>query len=575
MGTRRCSCHMETGSRRAGPAEIGGRKTGKMHMTGHRGIIRNMAVGMVLAAACGPGSEAADSAVDDSAVVAFIDAQIEQAWRDNEVRPSEQAPQAEWVRRVYLDLAGRIPRVAEIQEAFEDDEPRLRTALVNRLLESSDFVRHFTTIWTNECIGRATPRRVSRRGMEKFFREAFARNRPWNDVVYDLITAEGHFEENGAVNYILAQTQMRDDGVQLTAKTARLFLGVQIQCTQCHNHPFNDWQQKQFWELNSFFRQVRRIDHRRVDPDTGRMVDDYSEVVRRDFTGPVFFEKRSGLMQVAFPILGDERIDPDSEDRRGELGRLLTRSQGDAPPLIATALVNRMWAHFFGYGFTRPVDDMGPHNAPSHPDVLDRLAREFVASGYDVRRLIRWICSTRAYSLTSRFGRHNAADDPASGEMPLFSHMYVRAMTAEQLYDSLITATGAHQSVRGGRDAQRRQRRRWMQQFVRTFDNDENAETTTFNGTIPQALMLMNSELTARAVSAEPGSFLYDVLSRPGSDTERVQQLYLAALSRKATRAELSRMRKILRSSGPDGRVAAFQDLFWALLNSNEFILIH
>jgi len=513
-------------------------------------------------------------AADDS-IVEFIDEQLAQSWTDNEVEPSEEASEEEWLRRVYLDIVGRIPSVTEATEWRTGDGPRRKTAIVEQLLDSPDFVRHFTTIWTNECIGRGTPRRVSRKGMEQFFREAFAKNRPWNEIVQDLITAEGHFEENGAVNYILAQTQMRDEAVQLTAKTTRLFLGIQVQCTQCHNHPFNDWQQNQFWEFNSFFRQVRRIDRRRQDPTSGRLVDDYSEVVRQDFTGPVYFEKRSGLMQVAFPKVDGQEVDPNSADRRGELGRLLNQSTDGTTPLIALAFVNRMWAHFFGYGFNRPVDDMGPHNPSSHPELIERIAAEFVKEEYDVRKLIRWIANTRAYSLSSQFDSQNSIDDPAGGEMPLFSHAYLKSMEAEQLYDSLIVATNAHQSGRAGWDDQEAQRRRWMQQFVVAFDNDENAEATTFNGTIPQALMLMNSELTESAVSAQPGSFLHEVLSSKDNDARKVQTLYIAALSRMPTRSEQAKAKKFFRSYGSNGRVAAFQDLFWALLNSNEFILIH
>jgi len=520
-------------------------------------------------------AEDIDSATSPASTVEFVDQQIRQAWSDNEVKPSAVASDEEWVRRVYLDLIGRIPSVDETTTWLKDDSPRRRVALVDSLLEHPDYVRNFTAIWTNHCIGRGTPRRVNRPAMEKFFRETFAKNRPWDEVVQDLVTAEGHFEENGAVNYILAQTQMRDEAVQLTAKTTRLFLGIQVQCTQCHNHPFNDWQQSQFWQFNSFFRQVRRIDRRKQDPNTGRLVDDYSEVVRRDFSGPVYFEKRNGLMQVAFPEVDGRKVDPDNEDRRAELSRLLVEPVSGEAPLIAKAFVNRMWAHLMGFGFTRPVDDMGPHNPASHPEILDRLAADFVTANYDVKQLIGWIANCEAYSLSSKTDAKNEIDNPAAGEMPLFSHAYLKSMEAEQLYDSLIVATNAHQSGNADWDTQEQQRRRWMQQFIVAFDNDENDESTTFNGTIPQALMLMNSELTDKAVSAEPGSFLHQVLSSPGSNAKKFQQLYLAALSRHPTRGEVSKAKKLFRAYGPDGRVAAFQDLFWALLNSNEFIFIH
>ena len=505
----------------------------------------------------------------------FIDQQIRQGWQDNEIEASAAASDEEWVRRIYLGLLGRIPTMEEARKFLADESPRKRSVLTEELLEHEDYVRNFTTVWSNNCIGRGAPQRVSRTGMEKFFREAFAKNRPWNEIVVDIVTASGHYEENGAVNYTLAQMQNADEGVQLTAMTARLFLGLQVQCTQCHNHPFNKWQQDQFWEYNSFFRQVGKIDHRKLDPNTGRMVDDYSEVVWQEFSGPVYYEKRSGVMQVAYPRFQGLEVDPGvGVDRRVEFGKLITQPVDGAPPQIAQAMVNRTWSHFFGYGFTRPVDDMGPHNPASHPDLLERLSREFVTANYDVKELIRWIVSSEAYGLTSQYNDKNKIDDPGAGEVPLFSHMYLKSMQAEQMYDSLIVASNAHKSGRGGWGAQEEQRRIWMQQFVVAFENDENDESTTFNGTIPQALMMMNSELMDKACSVERGSFLFESMSSPGNEAQKIQELYLAALSRNPTKTEIGKVQKMLKSYG-NQKLMGYQDLFWALLNSNEFVFIH
>ena len=519
----------------------------------------------------------AEKPATEGSIVEFIDQQLRQGWVDNEIQPSEAATDEEWIRRIYLDLCGRIPTLEEANGFLKDESPRKRFVLIETLLAHEDYVRNFTTIWTNNSIGRGAPRRVSRTGMEKFYREALEKERPWNEIVVDIVTASGHYEENGAVNYTLAQMQMPDDGVQLTAMTTRLFLGLQVQCTQCHNHPFNKWQQDQFWEYNSFFRQVRKEDHRKLDPNTGRMVDDYSEVTWQDFSGPVYYEKRSGVMQVAFPRFEGHEVDPGADtDRRIEFGKLLTESIDGQPPHIAQAMVNRMWSHFFGYGFTRPVDDMGPHNPASHPELLLRLSQEFVASGYNIKQLIRTICATEAYGLGSQFNDKNKTDDPAAGEMPLFSHLYLQSMQAEQMYDSLIVASNAHQSGRGGWSAQEEQRQKWMQQFVVAFENDENDESTTFNGTIPQALMMMNSELIDKACSIERGSFLFETMSKPGSEPQKIQDLYLAALSRHPTRSEISKVQKMLNANSyRTNKLNGYQDLFWALLNSNEFVLIH
>jgi hypothetical protein len=276
-------------------------------------------------------------------------------------------------------------------------------------------------------------------------------------------------------------------------------------------------------------------------------------------------------VKVAYPKYFDQQIDPGPQvNRRAEFARLVT----DGEDLqLAKAMVNRTWGHFFGYGFTKPVDDMGPHNPPSHPELLDRLAEEFAKSGYDMKQLIRWITHCEAYQLTSRFSGSNEIDNPAAGETPLFSHVYVKMMTAEQLYDSLIIATEAHKSGRSSWAEAEQQRQEWLQQFVSTFGTDENDEATTFNGSIPQALMMMNGPLIENATSINQGSFLHTVLADNSSPAQKAQRLYLAVLSRRPTRNELNAASQLI-GQYPNP-LNGYQDLFWALLNSNEFILVH
>ena len=214
------------------------------------------------------GKDAARPRTNDP-IVTFIDQQIRQGWTDNAVSPSATADDEEWFRRVHLDLVGHIPAWNEIAKFHRDKNPAKRAALVDKLLDSPGYVRNWTTLWTNLTIGRKQVRWVSRTGMERFFREAFAQNRPWNEMVRELVGAEGRSDENGAVNYLLAQMVINDEAVQATAKTTRLFMGIQVQCTQCHNHPFNEWKQDQFWQINSFLRQTRRLEHRKFDSASG------------------------------------------------------------------------------------------------------------------------------------------------------------------------------------------------------------------------------------------------------------------------------------------------------------------
>jgi len=502
-------------------------------------------------------------------LIRFINEQIRQGWAENEVSPSPPADDAEWLRRVHLDLVGHVPDLETVKAFLADKSVSKRSRMIETLLEDPGYVRHFTTIWTNNLIGRATPQNISRPALQKFLRESFGRNRGWNEIVFDLLSAEGHFERNGATNFLLSH--LNDGAVPATAISARLFLGMQVQCTQCHDHPFNEWKQNAFWEFNSFFKQARAVQHRKYNEKTGRMDFDYFELVREDFDGPVFYERRDGVMKVAYPkFVGVEIPSEGNTNRRLELARLVAR--GDQP-LLAQAMVNRMWGHFLGYGFTRPVDDMGPHNLPSHPVLLERLAQEFKKANYDLKQLIRWICNSEAYNLTSRMVAGNAKDNPAAGEMPMFSHVYLKSMSVEQLYDSLLVATNAHRSGSGGWENAESRRQEWLQQFVQTFGTDENDESTTFDGTIPQALMMMNGELVQNALNPAKGSTLHDILNSKANPAEKVKLLYLATLSRPPSSAEMRAANRIMKDAASP--LEAFQDLYWALLNSNEFILVH
>ena len=255
-------------------------------------------------------------------------------------------------------------------------------------------------------------------------------------------------------------------------------------------------------------------------------------------------------------------------NRREELAKLVLESRE-----FDRAMVNRMWAHFLGYGFTKPIDDIGPHNPPSNPELLDQLGKSFRDSGFDLKKLMRWIVLSDPYSLSSQMTGRNQDDDPSLGAKPMFSRFYLRQMEAEQLYESLITATRADNTVTKERGDEMRER--WTKQFSQAFGTDENDESTTFNGSIPQALTLMNGELIRRATGNQPGSMLAKVAGDKKMDNaQKIRHLYLAGLSRVPTKKELAISNELLMAH--QGKVAlALQDIWWAVLNTNEFILIH
>lgn len=520
--------------------------------------------------------------------VAEINTAIEQQWRDYEIKPAPEAPDAIWCRRVYLDVIGRIPTLQELNEFLQDRSPGNRQRLVEKLLEddryAEEYAGHWATVWSNILIGRSGGQDnnslTNRDGLMKYLRDSFASNKTYDRMVHELVTAEGATKPgvagfNGATNFLV--DKVNDEGAVLaTSSTSKIFLGLQVQCTQCHNHPFNQWKQQRFWDFNAFFRQTRAL--RRFVPGTNDI--DHAELVNEDFAGQandasdalIFYELRNGLVKAAYPVFIDDTAIGVSGyvsevNRRQELGRLIVNS-----PYMDKMMVNRMWAHFLGYGFTRPIDDLGPHNAASHPDLLEYLAGEVRNNSHDIKDLIRWITLSKPYQLSARHTGNNEVDDPAIGEPPKFSHFYLRQMTAEQLYQSLVTASGA--TAAGSYERQEQQRRQWLQQFVVAFGTDEGDEATTFNGSIPQALMLFNGELTAQAISDRDGGFLKRVVEDHKNPRDRVTHLFLTGLARRPSRDELTIASKLLAARGGD-EVAMLQDLWWAIINSNEFIMQH
>ncbi|MDA1014529.1 MAG: DUF1549 domain-containing protein [Planctomycetota bacterium] len=506
-----------------------------------------------------------DSPIDENLpIVEYINAHIRAGWTSAEVSPSTTATDAEWLRRIHLQLVGRIPAIDVVERFLVDTSEGKRRLIVDQLLDDNDYISHSSTVWTNLLVGRSTEtvRTYDRPALKKFLREAFAYNRPWKDVVYDLVAAEGETREDGATNFLVAH--VNNQAVPATAIVSRVFLGTQIHCTQCHDHPFNDWKQSSFWELNSCFQQTEVVRSRTAQT---------AEIVKRNVGGPVFFENRQGVLRAAYPTFAGQRIDPSPQaHRRKRLAELMTQGKDMQ---VALATVNRFWAHFMGCGFTNPVDDMGPHNPPSHPQVLERLAGEFVKHNYDVKQLIRWITQTECYQLTSRFGDNNGSDNPEAGYIPAFSRVYVRPLSPEQVYNSLLVATGVDRQLW---DQLAASRENWLQQFVTAHETDENDESTAFEGTITQALLLMNGDLTNRALAGNAGSLLDAVGGTRAKDSRKLELLCLAALSRKPTPQEeavFGRFLRTPRARNQEEQIERLRDVFWVYLNSSEFVSVH
>jgi hypothetical protein len=418
----------------------------------------------------------------------------------------------------------------------------------------------------------------------------------WSKIVMELLTASGRSNENGAVNYILHHLgenvppaergeKGQYDFIPVTSRTTRLFLGLRTQCVQCHDHPFNgEWGQHHFWGINAFFRQVEapsRPIMMTKKKQKGATAAQFTLLDNTSFNPKaVSYERRSGLLlYTGAAFLDGKKMPSKASNRREELAKFITKS-----PYFSKSYVNRMWGHFFGKSFTRDaVDDFGEHNPPSNPELLDRLADDWANKyQHNPKDLIRWICNSRAYGLSSVA---NETNDKPEDEVH-FARMLLKAMSPEQLFESLMVATMA----KVGQSKQSRQelREEWLNKLIVNFGDDEGNETS-FNGTVVQALMLMNGQDINQAIMDKDNGTVAAVLKKRAFSAtaarDAMKDLYLAALNRPPTPAEYTRILTPkmynFRPGTPAPKDAQafwtgfYQDLFWAVLNSNEFILNH
>jgi Protein of unknown function (DUF1549)/Protein of unknown function (DUF1553) len=511
----------------------------------------------------------------DAAIVARIDELLLRSWEENEVMPASYSSDEEWVRRATLTFTGRIPTLHTVTGFVDSKSPRKRSQLLDDLLDDDRLSESMAVIWTNLLIGRSPRGDINAGALFTFLEQQFEENQPWIDTVGRLLAAEGRNDEVGETNFLLAH--LNSQATPATAVVSRLFLCEQVHCMQCHDHPTSkSREQEEFWALNAFFKQARR-DPIMVSLPNGKekRVWDLEDAERGGMT---FFENRRGQQMAVLPEFDGRRLTADpTESRRQSLAEFLEK---DSRHRVARAMVNRMWAHFFGAGFTNPVDDMGPHNPPSHPELLDELTDVFVASDYDLRRLMRWIAMTDAWQRTAWPPEENVDLDPLKGGTPVFAQVYPRHMTPEEVYESIRVAIRSigRQPLKSSVGSQHR--REWVGQFVQLLENDENEETLTFDGDVSQALLMMNGPETERALPLTIASMLAAADGSGLSATEALAQVSLATIARDPTdnedRAFRSRHRSLSRSLPPQESLAvALEDMLWAYLNSSEFVTVH
>lgn len=516
--------------------------------------------------------------LSDEMIIAKIDQHLQTAWDDHGVQSSPVASDSEWVRRAYLTFAGRVPSLDETESFLTDRSSARRLGLVREVSAGTEQASHLAMVWTNLLVGRTARPGVNREKLFDFLYDQFDQNQPWIDTVNELITASGRNDENGATNFLLAH--LNNEATPATAVTARLFLGEQISCVQCHDHPFSGQSKQQdYWALNAFFKDTNRVSAAVAATDSQQRMSDmpWKLVDRPQPDRMTYYETRAGLKKAVLPAYDGKTLAPDSqENRRQQLAKLLA---SDSRSRVARSMVNRMWNHFFGFGFTNPVDDMGPHATVSHPELLDFLTDAFVESNYDVRRLMTWIASSKAWQLSSDPNSSNALDAPATGELPLFSRIYVRRMTPEQVYESIrVAIRSAAGKPIDSPEMHSQHRREWVRQFAQAYDTDENDEALDFEGTISQALVMMNGDEVDIAIHQATEAILNRSGRQAASSVDSLRLVALAMVHREPTSQEEAAFRRHLKRLSvqqPATAVStAVEDMMWAYLNSSEFVLV-
>ena len=484
-----------------------------------------------------------------------IDRHFEQAWRDARLTPSRDCTDAEYLRRVSLDIIGTIPTEGQVRAYLDERSGTKRERLVERLLGSESFPRYTAVVWGNTLVGRGTGlEALAQLSFRNWLEEQFSGDVKFDALVRALITAKGSPRENPEVGWLVHHDANPEN---LTAAAARIFLGTQIQCAQCHDHPFDKWKQTDFYGMTAFF---GRVELRRFL---------LSRTIQEKTTGEVRLGGADDGAIVPPRFLDGDRPGSRGDSRRDQLAEWITSPK---QPQFAKATSNRVWAQFFGRGLVHPMDDLAEHNPASVPAVLDDLAEGFIDSGYDLKFLIRTITRTRVYRLSSLPSRNNAEDES------LFSKSYLRRLSAEQLLASAVNSTGITENESITDNALFKLLiAAVQQQFIFVFANmDETTEVNEVQGTISQALMMMNSGPVAGATEFGLFDPLRAKLGKCPDVAAKIDLLFRSTLSRPANSKEQREYSAYFRGATRFGdQLEICEDLYWALLNSAEFTFNH
>lgn len=524
----------------------------------------------------------------------LIDRRIDARLETLNIHSGPLCDDSEFLRRIYLDLTGRIPSAAQARGFLEDTNPLKRRLLIDQLLASPEYGDHFGRVWRDwvapaelpsEGNGGNQPIKATQ-DLGHWFAAQFNAGRGWNQIVTDLLTVRGSLKEQPQAIYfsLVGNDRGEPEPAGIARNIGSLFLGVQLQCAECHDDPFKEWKQTDFWGMAANFRHLGwKFNGRYFDSldelPTDAVNDDKSKANNKgklsfirdkaplgNITIPMGALKNGGTLVPAKFLLAEAS---DSADQtpplRPRFAEWLTSPDN---PYFARAAVNRMWSYFFARGILHPVDDFCASNDPTHPELLGELTDEFKKHDYDLRHLIRCVANSQAYQRTSRAAEQKPAEATAT-----FARMPVRVMSADQLYESLRLALAdpkldlrSYDERRANSFGESSPVADPYTEFTRLFTTNEEDSTDLTHG-IPQYLALLNHPRLRSG-----GNMISQLQKRNLEPPAIIEELYLATLSRKPTAPEARETLSLVTAAKDPSRALA--GVLWMLLNRSEFLLI-
>ena len=493
----------------------------------------------------------------DVAANNYIDELVHAKLKKLRITPSAVCDDATFVRRAYLDLTGTLPTPDEVKKFVDDPSTPKRTHLIENLLQRKEFTDLWVMKWAELLQIRSRNDEFSYKAALQYYnwlQDKLGSNVPISTIVQELVTATGSTLKNPAASYY----QIQRDTLKTAENTAQVFMGMRIQCAQCHNHPFDRWTMNDYYSFAAFFPQIGR--KQGEDPRESIIFDRSDGEVKHLVTGKTMKPKFLG---------GDEPEIKNGESRRAVLAKWLASPEN---PYFARNVANIIWAHFMGKGIIDPVDDVRVSNPPSNPELIEKLAAKFTEYGYDFRKLVRDICASRTYQLSTRPNDTNAQDDRN------FAKAAIRRVRAEVLLDCISEVTETKDKFQGlprGARAVQIADGNTSSYFLTTFGRATretvcSCEVKT-EPNLSQALHLLNGSTVNDKI--QEGGVVKALLKAGKKPDEIIEDLYMRCLSRKPASDELTELQKFLADAKDPEPVLS--DLFWSLLNSKEFIFNH